>query len=305
MPNPPILLVLGKPEFPFPVIDFLKSNQFTLIFHPLQNMPESLSKDVILQIIESSSFLHPITPFPWFAWIQSEDYSLSQEAYLAGARAVFLKETSPQVMIQTIIRALSENHPRDNISQEIIKRRYHRGDMLFFEEDTVLQVIDGVLATTMIHQDGAEVLLGLSGPGQLLITHPADNCHIQIMAHTDAFVSISNWDAAQHQIDFSKKLRARLQQMEGWAAMQARPYLDQRILGIMGLLAVQFGVACDQGIMIDVRITHIQLANAVGSTRSSITRVLGELKATDKLITIGKANNERFCLRESAPKGHY
>lgn len=304
MSNPPILLVFGKSKLPFPINDFLASNQFTLIFHPYQTIPESLSADVLLQIIDSSSFFHPNTQFPWFAWIHSEDSSLSQEAYLAGARAVFYKETSPQVMIQTIIRALSENHPRHNTLQESIERRYHRGDLLFFEEDTVLQVRDGVLATMMVHKDGAEVLLGLSGPGQLLITHPADNCHIQILAHTDTLVSISNWENAQHQKGFTKKLRARLQQMEGWAAMQARPYLDQRILGIMGLLAGQFGISCDQGIMIDVRLTHIQLANAVGSTRSSITRVLGELKATDKLITIGKANDERFCLRESIPNSH-
>jgi CRP-like cAMP-binding protein len=301
----PILLILGKPDFLCPLLEFIKSNQVTLIFHSQMNMPESLSADVILQIIESSPFLHPNTEQPWFAWIQSDDSSLSHEAYLAGARAVFLRETPPQVIIQTIMRVLKEIHPGSDKNQEIIERRYHRGDLLFFEEDTVLQVIDGVLATTMIHKDGAEVLLGLSGPGQLLITHPVDNCHIQIIAHTDTLVTISNWESARHQINFSKKLRARLQQMEGWAAMQARPYLDQRILGLMGLLAGQFGVECDQGVLIDVRLTHIQLANAVGATRSSITRVLGELRATDKLITIGNANNERFCLREPAPKGHY
>lgn len=304
MSNLPILLVLGKPEFSFPIIDFLKSNQFTLMFHPLKNMPESLSADAILQIIDNNSFLHLNTKLPLFAWVQFDDPSLSSEAYLAGARAVFHSETPPQVIIQTILRTLTELRPMHTRSQESIQRQYHRGDLIFFEEDTVLEVINGILATTMIHQDGAEVLLGLSGPGQLLITHPADNCHIQILAHTDALVSISNWDIAQHQIDFSKKLRARLQQMEGWAAMQARLYLDQRILGIMGLLAGQFGIACDHGIMIDVRITHSQLANSVGATRSSITRVLGELRATDKLITIGKANNERFCLREPVPKGH-
>lgn len=300
----PVLLVLGKLGFPWEIVDLINSNQLTLILHTQTDLPISLYSDAILQIVEEKSYMIPNIGIPWFVWIQSDDPSLSLEAYNVGARAVFPRETPPQVIIQTILRTLNELHPMHTRSLEIIQRQYHRGDLLFFEEDTVLEVINGVLATTMIHQDGAEVLLGLSGPGQLLITHPADNCHIQILAHTDALVSISNWDIAQHQIDFSKKLRARLQQMEGWAAMQARPYLDQRILGIMGLLAGQFGITFEQGIKIDVRITHIQLANAVGATRSSITRVLGELRATDKLITIGKANSERFCLREPAPKGH-
>jgi CRP-like cAMP-binding protein len=305
MNTPPILLIFGDLNIFCKVFDgpFLKN--FTLVLHPCETLPPTIRPHAILQIIDAKTVSHPITDLPWFAWIQSDDHSLLLDAYQAGARAVFPRETPPQALAQTILRTLNELRPMHTRAQESIQRQYHRGDLIFFEEDTVLEVINGVLATTMIHQDGAEVLLGLSGPGQLLITHPADNCHIQILAHTDALVSISNWDTAQHQIDFSKKLRARLQQMEGWAAMQARPYLDQRILGIMGLLAVQFGVACDQGIMIDVRITHIQLANAVGATRSSITRVLGELRATDKLITIGKANNERFCLRESAPNSHY
>jgi CRP-like cAMP-binding protein len=49
------------------------------------------------------------------------------------------------------------------------------------------------------------------------------------------------WEEAAGQPDFLAKLRARLQQMEGWAAMQARPSLQQRVMGLLGLLSDQFG----------------------------------------------------------------
>ncbi|MBK7450196.1 MAG: Crp/Fnr family transcriptional regulator [Anaerolineales bacterium] len=168
--------------------------------------------------------------------------------------------------------------------------------MILLEADAVLHVEDGILATTMIHQDGVEVLLGLSGRGQIVVAHPDDNCHIQIVAHTEAKVQIEPWDAAASAPDFLAKLRARLQQMEGWAAMQARPSLQQRVLGLLGLLSEQFGAVSPQGTLIDVRITHGQLAAAVGATRTSITRVLSELRALGRVAMVSKDGEDLFCL---------
>ncbi len=79
---------------------------------------------------------------------------------------------------------------------------------------------------------------------------------IQVVAHTPAVISVEDWEQAAARPDFPEKLRARLQRMEAWAAMQARPYLDQRILGILSLLAEQFGVPHPAGTRIELRLTH-------------------------------------------------
>ena len=84
--------------------------------------------------------------------------------------------------------------------------------------------------------------------------------------------------------------------MEAWAAMQARPHFDQRVLGILSLLAEQFGVTTQEGQVVDVRITHTQLASAVGATRTTITRTLRDLRHQNKLSIIATADGERFCL---------
>jgi hypothetical protein len=160
----------------------------------------------------------------------------------------------------------------------------------------VLEVQQGIIAQTMVHQDGTEVLLGLCGPKHLVVPHPADTCYIQLISHTDSLVSIQHWERAYRDADFPIKLRARLRQMEAWAAMQARPHLDQRVLGILSLLAEQFGVETDQGRMIDIRITHIQLASAVGATRTTITRTVGDLRKQGVLSLVGTADGERYCL---------
>lgn len=232
--------------------------------------------------------------FTWLAWMRTNDPTLTLKAYQAGARAVFPPKTPPELLVQALLQMVEPASSQAVNSEP--QRRYQRNDLIFLENDAVLEVVDGVVSTMMVHKDGTQVLLGLSGPGQILVAHPDDECYIQFLAHTPAAVSIQPWEQAVRKPDFSEKLRARLQQMEGWAAMQARPYLDQQILGILGLLAEQFGSPCEQGILINVRITHSNLAVAVGATRTTITRVLGELRVSGKLISLETDNGDCFCL---------
>jgi hypothetical protein len=264
----------------------------------------SITKDteltlVLVETTEFSSLPHS----PWLAWDQTGDLQAISKAYQAGARAVFPKETLMNVILDTIQRTMGELLENRKDAKPRTQRTYRRGELILLEADAVLHVEDGILATTMIHQDGVEVLLGLSGRGQIVVAHPDDNCHIQIIAHTEAKVKIEPWDVAASTPDFLAKLRARLQQMEGWAAMQARPSLQQRVLGLLGLLSEQFGIASKQGVLIDVRMTHGQLAAAVGATRTSITRVLSELRAQGRVSTVNKDGEDLFCLVEQ-PEHH-
>ncbi len=236
---------------------------------------------------------------PWLVWCSGIDNQLINLAYQNGAKAVFPEGTTDQVIIQFIQRILSDvNSSPDNgnLIGAIAQRRYQKGDIIILEPDTIMEIKKGILAQTMVHQDGSEVLLGLFGAEQLVIPHPSDTCYIQLIAYTDLVATIKPWDPGSHDSALLEKLRSRLQQMEAWAAMQARPHLDQRVLGILSLLAEQFGIATQEGRIVDVRITHTQLASAVGATRATITRTLGDLKHQNKLSIVTTADGERFCL---------
>jgi CRP-like cAMP-binding protein len=86
--------------------------------------------------------------------------------------------------------------------------------------------------------------------------------------------------------------------MEAWASMQARPGLRQRLLGLLSLLAATFGRSHAEGMMIDVRLTHAELASAIGATRSTITRLLSELRRERLVVSEGRGRAERFVIRE-------
>jgi CRP-like cAMP-binding protein len=241
-------------------------------------------------------------PVPWLLWNRSGDEDLTVAAYHAGAQAVLPAATPKNVVNQALFNLINLC---ESAKQIIQLRRYQRGDTIFLDPETVIRIESGVVSIWMVHKDGVEVLLGLSGPGQILVTHPPDECFIQFSAHTNCELSVMDWDTAERQPNFTVQLRARLRQMEAWAAMQARPYLDQRLYGVLGLLAEQFGQPNEQGVIINVRITHAQLASAIGSTRTTITRLLGELRNSGKLSLIGSAGKEYFCLHDHRQHPHH
>lgn len=244
---------------------------------------------------DAAAFLLEGRPLPWIGWNRHDDTGAALAAYQAGALTVLPAGLSGDLLLHSVRNALAAVIPFG--THGMTERRYERDDLIALERDAILEVREGIVAQTVIHADGTEVLLGLCGPGQLLIGHPDDSCCLQLLAHTDARVTIRGWSAAADQPHFAERLRARLRQVEAWSAMGARHYLDQRVIGILGLLGEQFGRPQDGGLLIDVRITHAQLATAVGATRTTVTRILGELRARNLLTTVGSGASERFCLR--------
>jgi CRP-like cAMP-binding protein len=271
----------------------------------LEFAPASVTdaKPRLVAIARSEDF--PLSVRGWLAWLRVDDPALTLAAYQHGARAVFPPDMPPSLLVQALLGLDADLSEPGGAERQSNQRQIRRGDPVFLEADTVLTIHEGILATMMVHSDGAEVLLGLTGAGQILVAHPDDECFIQVLAHTPAVVSCLPWEQAVLQPGFSEKLRTRLQRMEAWAAMQARPYLAQRVLGILSLLAEQFGAPHSDGIVIDLRLTHAQLAAAVGATRTTITRVLGELRAAGKLSADGSGRAERFVLCRETELAHH
>lgn len=290
--NRPILAIVANPENINKLLLHLDYSKYNVLL----GSDTSITGYTRLALIsiEGQDIKH--LDSPWLAWDQTDDPVMISKAYQAGARAVFPKEIPLKTIAETINRTISELTPHSIPPESQKHHSYHRGELILLKTNEVLFVQDGIVATTMVHQDGKDVLLGMSGKGELIIGHPDDTCHIQIIAYTDSVVEIESWENAVEQPGFSEKMKQRLQRMEGWSAMQARPSLPQRVLGILGLLAGQFGQAHDQGTIIDVRITHTQLASALGSTRTSITRILSELRNNGKIMILSINGEDRYCL---------
>ncbi|MFM7326148.1 MAG: Crp/Fnr family transcriptional regulator [Nodosilinea sp.] len=159
---------------------------------------------------------------------------------------------------------------------------YPMGQTIPLQPDEVLIVCRGIVQLFTIQPDGGETLLGLAGPSMplglpLTVVHP-----YWAIALTD--VDVLTLPMAE--IESSSVLMAgiyrhltlRLQQTEDWLALAGKRLVVDRLQQFLVMLAQDFGQVEPQGVRIPMRLTHYQLATALGTTRVTITRLLKDLK---------------------------
>lgn len=147
------------------------------------------------------------------------------------------------------------------------------------QSDAIGIVCRGVIQLTTLQPNGNEVLLGLIGPSMPLGMPMTDMNPYQATALTDVDVL---W-LSLAEIESSPKLAAglfrhmtlRVRQAETWLALSGMRPVSERLRHLLTLLAQQLGqVHGESSIRLTVRLTHEQLANAIGTTRVTVTRLL-------------------------------
>ncbi len=232
---------------------------------------------------------------------QGSEFQLTNAAYRAGALAVLPEGSSNELVVQAVersVQSLQAGQGRDG-NQGPRKQQHRAGDVIPLRLGEMLRVLEGVVAQVAWHEEGSEGLVGLWGPDHLLTGHPEDACGLAFRAHTDAVVEIGR--PVQTRVTFESLLE-RVRRHEAWSSVQSRQNMQERLLGILALLAEQFGNPCTEGIRIDLRITHAQLAAAIGATRATVTRLLGPLKRRGQVLMVATEQGERLCLPHAAGK---
>lgn len=85
-----------------------------------------------------------------------------------------------------------------------------------------------------------------------------------------------------------RHLTLRLQQTEAWLALSGKRLVADRLKQFLLMLAKDFGQVEPGGIRIPLRLTHHQLATAVGTTRVTVTRLLKDFKAEGWMVLDGR-----------------
>ena len=82
-------------------------------------------------------------------------------------------------------------------------------------------------------------------------------------------------------------LSSRILQTEAMIETLTHRDMSSRLVSFLLVLCRDFGVPGREGITIDLRLSHQAIAEAIGSTRVTITRLLGDLR-TDGLVQIDR-----------------
>jgi hypothetical protein len=128
--------------------------------------------DLYLTLVEERIEFNICFPpdLPALLWNQSEDAEITVAAYAAGISTVLPAQATQSLVLARVRQMLAVPHRTASSQRPMaLHRTYAQGDPIVMPADTVMLVKAGIVAQTVIHEDGSEVLLSLYGPGQLLI----------------------------------------------------------------------------------------------------------------------------------------
>lgn len=168
---------------------------------------------------------------------------------------------------------------------------YKSGQPIRMLPDEILVVCRGVVQLGTLYDSGDEALLGLACPSMpfglpLSFIRPyqaAALTDVDLMSLTLAEVEQSPMLAQ----GIFRHLTRRLQQTEAVLAMVGYRRVEDRLRHLLLLLKQEVGQPNTNGTRLSVRLTHQQLANAIGTTRVTVTRLLSQLQEEGWLIVDG------------------
>jgi CRP-like cAMP-binding protein len=147
---------------------------------------------------------------------------------------------------------------------------------------SVWLVVRGMVKLSAISMQGDELLLGLAGANEPF-GDPLTNVQAyeaRSMMDSDLLcISCEELAESPHlAIAVLQGMAARYRQSEAMLALLGLRRIEERVRGFLELLANDYGIPCDQGLRLNVKLTHQDLASALSTTRVTVTRVLGSLR---------------------------
>jgi CRP-like cAMP-binding protein len=141
--------------------------------------------------------------------------------------------------------------------------------------DSLWKIENGFVQTFTYLEDGTTIALGVWGSGDV-VGQPLsklDPYQIECLTPVAAtIVPIDGW------YQLTNVLLTHLQQAEELMVIRSHKKVEIMLVKLLIWLSKKFGCEVEQGRLIDMRLTHEDLANLIGSTRVTVTRILGDFE---------------------------
>jgi len=202
----------------------------------------------------------------------------------------------PEKSILEIFRSISSTFPP-------VVEPFDRGKTIFFPGDPAEKVyflVKGAVKLSRVYEAGDEITVALLrensvfGVLSLITGHRSDRFY-----HAVAFTPVSLLSVPIEQMQKALKenpdlsfvmlqgLSSRILQTEMMIETLAHRDMGSRLVSFLLILCRDFGSPSNEGVTIDLKLSHQAIAEAIGSTRVTVTRLLGDLRE-DRMISIQK-----------------
>lgn len=159
-------------------------------------------------------------------------------------------------------------------SERQIQRAFKRREYIPLDNGILWQIEIGVVRTLTLAEDGTIVSLGFWGVKDVIGQPLACIQPYQIECLTEvraiALKPDDCWDLHQVMLSHIHQMQELLRVRHG--------LIQQRLLQFLDWLANKFGFRVEQGRLIPLRLTHQDVAEVLGTTRVTVTRLLQQLQ---------------------------
>lgn len=173
-----------------------------------------------------------------------------------------------------------------------LKTSFSSRSILPRNNDYLWKIEQGVVRIVTWHEDGTIVTLGLWGVGAIIGKVLSKTEPYQIECLTQVELSAVE---IQDSSELLQILRLHLQRTEELMVIRSHKTVEITVIKLLEWLANRFGREVQKGRLIDLRLTHQDIAETIGYTRVTITRILQKLEEQG---FIQRLRLHRIVLRE-------
>jgi CRP/FNR family transcriptional regulator/CRP/FNR family cyclic AMP-dependent transcriptional regulator len=211
-------------------------------------------------------------------------------------------ETSSFLRNVSLFDGLNEQEI-EALAQVTISRTSSKDSVIILAEeegDSLFIIKKGQVKVSILSEEGREVILSLMGPGSVfgelsLLDSKPRSANVIAIEDTD-LIMLRRTDFVQliYKVpkiatallaELASRLRKTDRQIEGLALLDVTSRISETLLQ----LASEQGKEAEEGVIIDSRPTHQELANMSGTTRETVSRVLKRLESQGYISCKGRS----------------
>lgn len=177
--------------------------------------------------------------------------------------------------------------------------KFARREFLPPKHDALWLIEAGVVRSLTISEDGNYHTLGIWGAGDVVgkVLSKTPSYQIESLTPVEAtLLPKHRW----HEV--TEAMILHIQQSGELMEILHCRQAESAVLQLFTWLAKRFGQEVEQGRLIDLRLTHQDIAELVGLTRVTVTRLLGDL---EKQGIIQRQARQFIVSRDRSPFWHY
>jgi CRP-like cAMP-binding protein len=175
----------------------------------------------------------------------------------------------------------------------LVQRSFSYRDLIPLQPDALWHITWGAVRTLTWNEEGLLTALGYWGPGDV-VGQPLSRIQpYQIECLTSVEVELIPHHLCHHAIE---AIFLHSQQTEELLSIVRHERVHCRLQQLLLWLAQKFGRPVKSGLLIDLRLTHQAIAEAIGTTRVTVTRLLNEFER-DGMISRPKRHFIVLCDR--------